>query len=576
MSVCDFIIELNRLRKSSSESIDSTNKFDEFKEYIHVERTAERDLKAILKKVNATGKKTLFMLCGSAGDGKSHLMSYLKNSEPEKLIENYQVYNDATEVSSQCKKPNETLNELLDRFSDEKCDESGQNLILAINLGVLSNFVESEYAKTRFNRLKTYVEKCNILTSMVNDNDYDASSPFQHISFADYNLFSLGEEGVVSDYIERLLDKIFAENETNIFFKAYKKKSVECPLTSTCPIKNNFEMFMDKNNRKYISQLLVKGIVKDKEIITTREIFNYVYDVLVSPEFSFDKMCMVLSNPLTMLKEYVKNITPTLMFDNADVTPLMNQLQKYDPVLKRTEEADAFAVHYNVSAEIEDQIRTYLKGSSYESVLANNKLIGQINSDKVLKLHLFKSLIRINEIMNYNENDEVYISFLKDLYYYNAGHSMGLASLYNKVQKAVIQWCGSESDANVCLDDSIMGYSVYEDLDFKEYLDNMPKKVDDGQLQRFTPNIVIEFTNKHTSEIVRLTIDYSLYELISKLNEGYIQTADDRNNHADFIIFVEKMLYAGSLGENILIVSDRGEKAVVKKTGFGYEFKVVK
>ena len=250
MSVCDFIIELNRLRKSSSESIDSTNKFDEFKEYIHVERTAERDLKAILKKVNATGKKTLFMLCGSAGDGKSHLMSYLKNSEPEKLIENYQVYNDATEVSSQCKKPNETLNELLDRFSDEKCDESGQNLILAINLGVLSNFVESEYAKTRFNRLKTYVEKCNILTSMVNDNDYDASSPFQHISFADYNLFSLGEEGVVSDYIERLLDKIFAENETNIFFKAYKRKSVECPLTSTCPIKNNFEMFMDKNNRK--------------------------------------------------------------------------------------------------------------------------------------------------------------------------------------------------------------------------------------------------------------------------------------------------------------------------------------
>ena len=303
MSVCDFIIELNRLRKSSSESIDSTNKFDEFKEYIHVERTAERDLKAILKKVNATGKKTLFMLCGSAGDGKSHLMSYLKNSEPEKLIENYQVYNDATEVSSQCKKPNETLNELLDRFSDEKCDESGQNLILAINLGVLSNFVESEYAKTRFNRLKTYVEKCNILTSMVNDNDYDASSPFQHISFADYNLFSLGEEGVVSDYIERLLDKIFAENETNIFFKAYKKKSVECPLTSTCPIKNNFEMFMDKNNRKYISQLLVKGIVKDKEIITTREIFNYVYDVLVSPEFSFDKMCMVLSNPLTMFHD---------------------------------------------------------------------------------------------------------------------------------------------------------------------------------------------------------------------------------------------------------------------------------
>lgn len=49
MSVCDFIIELNRLRKSSSESIDNTNKFDEFKEYIHVERTAERDFKRCFK-----------------------------------------------------------------------------------------------------------------------------------------------------------------------------------------------------------------------------------------------------------------------------------------------------------------------------------------------------------------------------------------------------------------------------------------------------------------------------------------------------------------------------------------------
>lgn len=576
MSVCDFVVELNRLRKSSSESIDSTNKFDDFKEYIHVERNAERDLKFILKKVNETGKKTLFMICGSAGDGKSHLMSYLKNSEPEKLIEDYQIYNDATEVSSQCKKPNETLNELLDRFSDEKCEEPGQNLILAINLGVLSNFVESEYAEKRFNRLKTYVEKCNILTSKVNDNDYDADSPFQHISFADYNLFSLSEEGAVPDYIERLLDKIFAEDEANKFYKAYKKKSVECPLALTCPIKNNFEMFMNKENRKYIAHLLVKGIVKDKEIITTREILNYVYDVLVSPEFSFDKMCSVSSNSLTMLKEYVKNITPTLMFDNTDVTPLMNQLQKHDPVLKRTEEADALAVHYNVSSEIEEEIRKHLKKSSYESVLANDKVISRINSDKVLKLQFFKALIRVNEIMNYNESDEIYISFLKDLYYYNAGHSMELASLYSKVQKAVIQWCGSESDENVCLDDSVMGFSVYEDLDFKECLDNMPEETEDKELQRFVPNIVIEYRNRNTSEIIRLTIDYSLYELISKLNEGYIQTADDRNNHADFIIFVEKMLRTGSLSDNILIVSDKSEKAVVKKTGFGYKFKVVK
>ena len=45
------------------------------------------------------------------------------------------------------------------------------------------------------------------------------------------------------------------------------------------------------------------------------------------------------------------------------------------------------------------------------------EIIKNINSDKALKLQFFKALIRINGIMNYNENDDVYQSFLKDLYY---------------------------------------------------------------------------------------------------------------------------------------------------------------
>ena len=52
-----------------------------------------------LRKVNASGKKTLVLLCGSAGDGKSHLLSYLKNLDEEHLIDDYFVFNDATESS---------------------------------------------------------------------------------------------------------------------------------------------------------------------------------------------------------------------------------------------------------------------------------------------------------------------------------------------------------------------------------------------------------------------------------------------------------------------------------------------
>lgn len=143
MGNCKFVDELNRLRKSSSDSIDGTDTFDDFKKYMHVSRSAEKDLIEILYKIADSGRKSLVMLCGSAGDGKSHLLSYLKNDL--RLLDNYVVYNDATESSAPSKTAIETLSEALQGFSDENLEKPGKNFILAINLGVLSNFVESSY-----------------------------------------------------------------------------------------------------------------------------------------------------------------------------------------------------------------------------------------------------------------------------------------------------------------------------------------------------------------------------------------------------------------------------------------------
>lgn len=164
MGNCKFTNELNRLRKSSSDSIDNVEKFDAFKEYMHVARTAEEDLKSILREINFSGKKSLVLLCGSAGDGKSHLLSYLKNSDEEKLISNYTVFNDATESSAPSMTAIETLSVLLKDFKDQNLSLPGKNIILAINLGVLSNFIESEYGD-EFSLLRKYVEDSNILTS---------------------------------------------------------------------------------------------------------------------------------------------------------------------------------------------------------------------------------------------------------------------------------------------------------------------------------------------------------------------------------------------------------------------------
>ena len=95
---CDFVIQLSRLRRLSAESVENTDCFDPFKEYLHVVRPVEVELRKLLRDANVNQNKCLVLLCGSAGDGKSHLISYLKNSDPERLLEDYEPYNDATKV----------------------------------------------------------------------------------------------------------------------------------------------------------------------------------------------------------------------------------------------------------------------------------------------------------------------------------------------------------------------------------------------------------------------------------------------------------------------------------------------
>ena len=572
MGNCELVNQLNRLRKSSSDSIDAISRFDDFKKYMHVSRRVEQDLIDILNKVNSGEKKTLVLLCGSAGDGKSHLLSFLKNEE--KLLDNYIVYNDATESSSPSKTAIDTLAEALQDFTDENVDLPGKNFILAINLGVLSNFIESKYGNS-FKKLHEYVITSNILTNQLNVKKYDANSPFQHVSFSDYHMYTLTEKGAVSDYLEQILEKVFSMHVNNPFYCVYEKYCRSCPISERCPVKHNFEFLMEEKIQKFIAYTLVEGVVKDKEILTTREIFNYIYDIVVPQKFNPTKIAQASTNMDLFLKEYIKGITPVLIYEYNDMSALLNHVKQYDPLLNRSEEADETAIFYYVSSDIENEIVKVMTGISYGKVFCQKSSIDRINDDKVLKAQLYNIIVRINAMLHERNDTNVFSSFLKNLYYYNAGKIKKFGELYNLVEEAIFQWCGGEARDNICYSDLRNGVALYERIEFEPHLKNIPEDKKVEELQRFLPFITIEYENKES--IISLDIDYSLYELIYKLASGYIQTADDRNNHADFISFIRKMIKTGSADKELTLITEDNRRAIIEKTKFGvYKFKVVK
>lgn len=575
MGECVFIDKLSKLKKSSSDSIDNVDAFDGFKEYMHVVRNPELDLKSILRKANSSPNKMLILLCGSAGDGKSHLLSYLKNSDPEKLLDGYIVHNDATESNAPDKTAIETLNEVLSDFCDQRINSPGSNLILAINLGVLSNFIESEYGQN-FSALKDYVFKSNILSTQINEVIYREDSHFQHISFSDYHMFLLGKDGANPEYVESLFEKIISVNDANPFYASYRDDCGACPLNTKCPVKKNYEYFSRKEVRDYVSGLLVNAIIRDKEILTTRELLNYIYDILVARNFSFSNLQKSSLNQSKFLKEYLSCIMPALLFDSIDVTSIMNKTRKYDPLLVRDESADDLAIGYYVAEDVTRIMESLQVDSPYNDELYNSQTIDIVNEDRSLKTQLFNILIRVKSISSGIAYDDTFQHFVQDLYSYNAGKVSKLSNLYSAIEDAVTNWCGNESEGNICIDDQHKEFSLYENIQFEACLDNIPKGSTEDYLQRFIPYIIVEFQDESKTPI-RLDVDYSLYELVSKLKKGYIQTAEDRNNHADFISFINKVLKTGSADKYLTVMSDDGRKAVIEKTKFGvYKFKVVK
>ena len=198
----------------------------------------------------------------------------------------------------------------------------------------------------------------------------------------------------------RALLESVSDDERNDFYTAYTHDCSVCPLCSQCPIRMNYKFLADSKVRHYIALMLVKVILKDKEILTTRELLNYIYDIVVAPGFNYAKFYKSSSAPSLFLKEYLDCIMPSLLFDNVDISAIMNKTRKYDPLLNRNEKEDGIAIEYYVSDDISKTVKSIVDESAYAPVLCNPSYANIINEDKMVKSKLFNVLIRIRELMN--------------------------------------------------------------------------------------------------------------------------------------------------------------------------------
>lgn len=73
---------------------------------------------------------------------------------------------------------------------------------------------------------------------------------------------------------------------------------------------------MKEDVRKLLIQRIIEVCIKNKLVITSRDILNFIFDAVVSPDFDEKKLWNLLSNPAKFLETYISYTTPMLIFEN--------------------------------------------------------------------------------------------------------------------------------------------------------------------------------------------------------------------------------------------------------------------
>ncbi|MGG0465257.1 DNA phosphorothioation-dependent restriction protein DptF [Priestia aryabhattai] len=584
------ISELSKLKESSKEAVENTESFDQFKQYMHIKRNVEDELKQIIEQTTASSTNHLILVCGSVGDGKSHLLSYLKSQNPE-IDKHFYIHNDATESSSPNKTSMDTLFEVLRDFSDSKLkgEDPKQNILLAINLGTLNNFLNSEYA-SQFTALKNYVLKKNILEAKIEDNSFEETSKFQFVNLSDYHLFSLSEDGPVSLFIKGALNKITDQREDNPFYQNYKKSCLgNCSIADKCPVKYNYELLMQEQVKKSIIEFIAELTLKYKTIISSRTLFNFFYHILVDIEIDqrrstekFEKYINSLNN-----RQLLSALMPNLFFNFSNVSETFKKFVQLDPINKRTEILDTLTINFYNTKNVDELFERYID----KEVITDTILQGITKEIEIRDRQLgLQTLLRFYALIP-NENnksldiqDETYNSYIKNLYYWNKGMKSKLRALYEDiVAKGIYEWNGKSEPGriNIYPGRNQLKYTISQSINIKSDTDDL-KVINEEQLDKFLTYMILQFVNSNDekSKKYEIRIDYPLYELLVRIKEGYRPNQQDKNNFINFVDFVDNIIENSKEQETVKITEKVGKSLkkyqLTYHAGFGeFEFKEI-
>lgn len=531
--------EFQQLRETSKHAVAQGTSYglDDFRKYLHIEREVEKKLREQIQHCAQASSAQLLLVCGNVGDGKSHILSYL-NKDLNTEMDQFVIHNDATESHNPNEKSNDTLNRVLNGFRDENINSASDKIILAINLGTLSKFLEA-HGET-YSQLKRYVLAKKILDKdVIHDDHFDTKSSFHHVNFTDYHMYSLTGEGPTSLIISTLIDRIVSDDDKNPLYKAY----INTSESGFCPIRYNYKFLIKEHNREALINLIIQAIVKNKEIVSVRSLLNFFYDLIIPVGLNWENL-LLYQEQLSSMKtgDKLSLLMPNYLFEHPELSGLFRSVSALDPCRYRYSRLDSNLIEL-INAE--NPSKSFKNHINEDVVLGIDELIDETKHSKE---DLTKLFIRLNFFGKRKEiavlSDPYFEKFMKQLFHFNNHHRKTIIEVYGLVQESARKWYGDPMKSKkvvVNVGRNQSKYRVFKDFKAEPKMESH----EEGKSQiltKFVQEFILEFKLDNSTEAIKLHIDYGLYEILNRIQEGYRPNKRDINNNISFVSLISKLI----------------------------------
>lgn len=542
------------LSQHSADSVQNGVKFSEWDEYMHVDRPIEDTLIGKMDEIDKIGGG-IILLVGSAGDGKSHLISRIKQMSDwgESCF-----YNDATASCSPQKTAVDTLKEALVPFNDKNLSLTTRKMVLAINLGKLNAFIEDNEVKTN------YTEIVRSTLPIFDDNSSTAGSEAERVKvivFSDEQLFEFHPDWnkdypVDAPFLSSILDKIVKKSNSNMFYKAYKEDKAN-PALQKDPLLLNYELLLIPEVRHTICMTIIEAIVKCKLNITPREFLDFIYSIMVYPAYdAYDEK-----------KNFYEALLPTLLYCGTSNT-IQKAITILDPLKHSSTEHDKqLSVLFTSYSIPKDYLNLEISGAIPEELINRTNQFYDNNGHDIERTTKF--LFRLRHLLSYHSEDMTYIEFLSLLRGVFNDDINWKKKIFSMVSRNIPRHYGSYYSKTDMIPLNIQGgrYRMFAHLKLKpkEIKKNFDKKHPSKFLLRFD----LEWDIHGKTETLR--VDYQLFSYLHALNDGRLALTYENEKDLAFSRFVRSLAEQCDCSEEITIVQSDSKEMKLVDTGLDIE-----